>query len=178
MPLSALFILFDFIVQNPHHAETRSNLTLLDIASGHFSQLEHVSGGSLPGNHLSEFAHIARRYVQELPSPSPAAGPSTEQGTTTLGVTQADASLETSAEGDTVSTVRGVCDWASKLSDPFVTFQQTCRNHELSSSADRMEDMGDSIDFDVSTCFDDFAGTVEFLSDVDVRALLSSSFLS
>ncbi|KAF4477535.1 Fumonisin cluster-specific transcription factor FUM21 [Colletotrichum fructicola Nara gc5] len=67
MPLSALFILFDFIIYNPLHPDVRSNLTLLDIAVGHFSLLDHASGGSLPGSHLSEFSHIARRYVHELP---------------------------------------------------------------------------------------------------------------
>lgn len=107
MPLSALFILFDFIVQNPHHADTRANLTLLDIASGHFSQLEHVSAGVLPGNHLSEFAHIARRYVQELPPPRSAASQGTGQSTTGLGTTEPDASLEASAARDTVSAVSG-----------------------------------------------------------------------
>lgn len=66
----------------------------------------------------------------------------------------------------------------ASLSDSVLTFQQTCPGHEISSSAGKMDDMGDSIDFDVSTCFDDFSGTVAFLSDVDVRALLSSSFLS
>lgn len=106
MPLSAIFILFDFIVQSPHHADTRANLTLMDIVSGHFSQLEHVSAGSLPGNHLSEFAHIARRYVQELPTPPADTRPSTGKATTTLDVTQTDASLETGAAGDTVSKAR------------------------------------------------------------------------
>lgn len=67
MPLSALFILFDFIIYNPLHPDVRSNLTLLDIAVGHFSLLDHASDGSLPGSHLSEFSHIARRYVHELP---------------------------------------------------------------------------------------------------------------
>ncbi|CAI0643284.1 unnamed protein product, partial [Colletotrichum noveboracense] len=67
MPLSALFILFDFIIYNPLHPDVRSNLTLLDIAVGHFSLLDHASDGSLPGIHRSEFSHIARRYVHELP---------------------------------------------------------------------------------------------------------------
>lgn len=37
--------------------------------------------------------------------------------------------------------------------------------------------MGNSMNFDESIVFDDFTGTADFLSDVDVRALLSSSFL-
>lgn len=177
MPLSALFILFDFVVQNPHHAETRANLTLLDIVSGHFSQLEHVSAGSLPGNYLSESAHIARRYVQELPTPPSYDGPSMGQATTELGVIQADAPLATSAASDTVSIAQGAYDWVNKLSSSFLMFQQSFQTYEMTSRVDGVEDMRDRMNFDESICFDDFAGTADFLSDVDVRALLSSSFL-
>lgn len=42
---------------------------------------------------------------------------------------------------------------------------------------DAVEYTGNGIDFDESTAFDEFAGTVDFLSDVDVRALFSSSFM-
>ncbi|KKY15470.1 putative fungal specific transcription factor [Diplodia seriata] len=66
MPLSALFILFDFVVHNPVHPETNNNLALLDIAGGHFSHLEYVSNGTLPASLVAEFAHIARQYVQDF----------------------------------------------------------------------------------------------------------------
>ncbi|OJD30283.1 fungal specific transcription factor domain containing protein [Diplodia corticola] len=66
MPLSALFILFDFVVHNPVHPETNNNLALLDIAGGHFSHLECVSRGTLPASLVAEFAHIARQYVQDF----------------------------------------------------------------------------------------------------------------
>ncbi|KAK0647615.1 Sphingolipid C9-methyltransferase 2 [Lasiodiplodia hormozganensis] len=66
MPLSALFILFDFVVHNPVHPETNNNLALLDIAGGHFSHLEYVSQGTLPASLAAEFAHIARQYVQDF----------------------------------------------------------------------------------------------------------------
>jgi hypothetical protein len=68
MPLSALFILFDFVVQNPTHPETKSNLSLLGIAAGYFCRLEYASGGSLPSSLLSDFTHIARQYVQDSES--------------------------------------------------------------------------------------------------------------
>lgn len=67
MPLSALLILFDFVIHNPHHTDTASNLALLDIACGHFSLLELASNGSLPGSYLTEFAHIARQFINHLP---------------------------------------------------------------------------------------------------------------
>lgn len=68
MPLSALFILFDFVVHNPNHRETRSNLALLDVASGYFSRLEYATEGSLPSSLLSDFAHIARQFVRDVQS--------------------------------------------------------------------------------------------------------------
>lgn len=46
-----------------HDQETQTNLTLLDMAAGHFSRIEYASGGFLPGSLISEFAHIAREYV-------------------------------------------------------------------------------------------------------------------
>ncbi|KAF2179589.1 hypothetical protein K469DRAFT_730588 [Zopfia rhizophila CBS 207.26] len=62
MPLAALFILFDFVVHNPTHPETRACLAYLDIAAGYFSRLEFASGGSCPSSLLSEFTYIARQY--------------------------------------------------------------------------------------------------------------------
>ncbi|KAE8354945.1 fungal-specific transcription factor domain-containing protein [Aspergillus coremiiformis] len=66
MPLVALFILFDFVVHNPTHPETKTNLAMLDIVSGHFALLEHASNGSVPGSLVSEFAHIAHQHVKDV----------------------------------------------------------------------------------------------------------------
>ncbi|KAH9209023.1 fungal-specific transcription factor, partial [Leptodontidium sp. 2 PMI_412] len=66
MPLFALFILFDFVVHNPTHPETRNNLSLLGIVAGYFCRLEYASRGSLPSSLLSNFAGIARQYVDDL----------------------------------------------------------------------------------------------------------------
>ncbi|KAM5342284.1 hypothetical protein ACJ41O_013250 [Fusarium nematophilum] len=65
IPICALFVLFDQVINDPRHVDARSNLALLDIAGGHFSRLEFVSGGSLPGSLIAEFAYIAREYVNE-----------------------------------------------------------------------------------------------------------------
>lgn len=43
---------------------------MLDIGSGHFSRIEYRSGGYLPGSLISEFAHIARDYVNDMQSRS------------------------------------------------------------------------------------------------------------
>lgn len=64
LPLTAMFILFDFVIHNPAHPETSSNLALLEVAGGHFSRLEYVTGGSLPSSILAQFAYLARTYVR------------------------------------------------------------------------------------------------------------------
>ncbi|KAJ9156664.1 Fungal specific transcription factor [Pleurostoma richardsiae] len=161
MPLSALFILFDFVIHNPFHSDTRSNLTLLDVASGHFSLLEHVSAGLLPGNHLSEFAHIARQYVQELPVPPNE--PSRQLDLEQEASSQGGRAEETAAEngGDTVPSQRG------------------CGNDGLDDIY--MGDMDASV---VSEPLDypipyNFAGStdIQAMAGVDFRTLFSSSFL-
>ncbi|RNJ52781.1 hypothetical protein D7B24_002890 [Verticillium nonalfalfae] len=49
----------------PLHVNTPSHLALLDMAGGHFSRIEYRSQGYLPGSLISEFAHIAREYVND-----------------------------------------------------------------------------------------------------------------
>ncbi|KAF4976125.1 hypothetical protein FZEAL_7144 [Fusarium zealandicum] len=63
MPLSALFILFDFIIHNPRHTRTEENLVLLDTVSRYFAIVDSISRGALPGSIISEFASIARQFV-------------------------------------------------------------------------------------------------------------------
>ncbi|KPM43985.1 hypothetical protein AK830_g2504 [Neonectria ditissima] len=65
IPILALFILFEEVINDPKHKDTASNLALLDIAGGHFSRIEYSSEGSLPGSLIAEFAYIAREYVNE-----------------------------------------------------------------------------------------------------------------
>lgn len=62
MPMSGLFILFDFVMNNPLDEETRDNMTLLDVVTGYFSHLEYISKGALPGSIFSEFTQIAREF--------------------------------------------------------------------------------------------------------------------
>lgn len=64
VPLSALFILFDFVIHNPNHMQTKSNLSLLGIAAGYFCRLEYTSGGVYPTSILSDVAHFARDFVR------------------------------------------------------------------------------------------------------------------
>ncbi|KAK6225679.1 hypothetical protein QIS74_01726 [Colletotrichum tabaci] len=66
IPITALFVLFDIVIHDPQLPDTASNLALLDMAAGHFSRIEFVSGGAVPGSLIAEFAKIARDYVNEI----------------------------------------------------------------------------------------------------------------
>lgn len=66
MPLSALFILFDFVVHNPYHPESSTNLTFLDVVGAYFTRLEYSTGGSLPSSLVAEFALIARQFIRDI----------------------------------------------------------------------------------------------------------------
>lgn len=59
-------MLFDIVIHDPQLPDTASNLALLDMAAGHFSRIEFVSGGAVPGSLIAEFAKIARDYVNEI----------------------------------------------------------------------------------------------------------------
>ncbi|KAJ5633714.1 hypothetical protein N7528_001556, partial [Penicillium herquei] len=68
VPLSAIFILFDFVIHNPSHAETKSNIALLGVGSGYFCRVEFSSNGRLQFSLLSDLAQIARDYIQDVES--------------------------------------------------------------------------------------------------------------
>lgn len=111
MPLSALFILFDFVIHNPNHPDTQSNITLLNIVSGHFNFLEHASHGSLPGSHLSRFAHIAQEYVQEVTKSSSEIVEPTHHNNEArqiVGHSSADKNLSTSQQAKGATTVEPI----------------------------------------------------------------------
>ncbi|KAL2867584.1 fungal specific transcription factor domain-containing protein [Aspergillus lucknowensis] len=64
-PLSASFILFDFIVHHPAHPDTTRNLSLLSTVGAYFCHLDYISGGTIPISLLSDMASIARDYVRD-----------------------------------------------------------------------------------------------------------------
>ncbi|KAJ5805825.1 uncharacterized protein N7503_003427 [Penicillium pulvis] len=68
MPMTALFILFDFIIHNPAHVDVGSSLVLLESVTGYFSALEYATGGYLPGSMLMQFASIARAFHSSPPA--------------------------------------------------------------------------------------------------------------
>ena len=66
MPMVAMFIVFDFVIHNPLHAETRKNLSYLDIVAAHYAILDLLAQGTIHDAKVAEFTSIARLYVQAL----------------------------------------------------------------------------------------------------------------
>jgi hypothetical protein len=60
----AMFIIFDFVIQNPLHPETKTNLSYLDIIAAHFARLDLAAQGTLHDAKVAEFTSIARLYVE------------------------------------------------------------------------------------------------------------------
>lgn len=65
MPLAAMFILFESIVHDPTHSQSKDHLLFLDMAAGYFGRLEYESGGGLQGSIFSEFTLLAREFVRK-----------------------------------------------------------------------------------------------------------------
>lgn len=86
IPASAMLILFDFVIHNPTHIETDTNLKILDTAAGFFGRIQYATGGSFPSMIMSGFAHIASDYVRRTRaghSPSASANPTSMPGQST-----------------------------------------------------------------------------------------------
>ncbi|PVH91671.1 hypothetical protein DM02DRAFT_663725 [Periconia macrospinosa] len=66
MPMVAMFIVFDFVVHNPLHAETRKNLSYLDIVAAHYARLDLLAHGTIHDAKVAEFTSIARLYVEKM----------------------------------------------------------------------------------------------------------------
>jgi hypothetical protein len=65
LPLSAMFLLFDMVIQRPTHQETEIDLALLDTLAGYFSRFDYATGGSAPCSLFSGFAYIANQFVRD-----------------------------------------------------------------------------------------------------------------
>ncbi|KIW05071.1 hypothetical protein, variant 1 [Verruconis gallopava] len=63
MPISACFVLFDFVINNPAHAETGKFLSLLGIVAGYFNRLEFCTDGVVRSTAAAEIAEMARQFI-------------------------------------------------------------------------------------------------------------------
>lgn len=66
MPQSALFILFDVIVESPTDPGTKKSLSHLQILVAYFARLAYATGNELIGSVPSEFFQMATKFVQEV----------------------------------------------------------------------------------------------------------------
>ncbi|CZR44008.1 uncharacterized protein FPRO_13816 [Fusarium proliferatum ET1] len=64
MPQAALFILFDFIIENSCHEETKNNLSYMQIATSYFMRLQYVTGNMVFGTVVTQFLQIATKFVE------------------------------------------------------------------------------------------------------------------
>lgn len=64
MPQAALFVLFDFIIENPCHEETKKNLSYMQIATSYFMRLQYVTGNMAFGTISTQFLQIATKFVE------------------------------------------------------------------------------------------------------------------
>lgn len=108
MPLTALFVLFDFVIHNPTHNETESGMAYLDRAVGHFLLLDSASNGELPGAIVSGFAEIARRHVAKARGVAPTVPE------TPVGLHDSDMQREHHGLGNSFISVRAVTNSGQK----------------------------------------------------------------
>lgn len=66
MPQSALFILFDLIIESPIDFRTKKRLSYLQILVAYFNRLANTTAQELVGSVPSEFFQIATTFVQEM----------------------------------------------------------------------------------------------------------------
>ncbi|KAL3441412.1 hypothetical protein BJX65DRAFT_313852 [Aspergillus insuetus] len=124
LPLSALFILFDFVIHHPTDPEIRSYLTLLDIVAGHFSQLDHASNGVIPSSYLSEFSHMARQYVQNGSKQTPTTGSTWNDPGTGLGADGTSGGHSTTTPAPMPATATGITT-TSMFPNPSLSIPET-----------------------------------------------------
>lgn len=63
IPVIAAFVLFDFVVHNPKHPETKKNMAYMDIAAGFFTRVDLASHGFIQGTLFAELVQIARQHL-------------------------------------------------------------------------------------------------------------------
>lgn len=108
----ATFILFDFVVNNPNHSETKRNIVYLDIAAGYFQRLDLAVPGSPVGYLIAEFSTIAKEYIKQQKN-----SPQLQQ--TNRHEPQAHlASLASTAQGVTEELIGDFSNPALSLQDP------------------------------------------------------------
>ncbi|RKK21210.1 hypothetical protein BFJ67_g17402 [Fusarium oxysporum f. sp. cepae] len=68
MPQSALFLLFDFIIENPCHEETQKDLSYMQIIASYFMRLQYATQDDADSTLSTEFYQIASKFVENVAS--------------------------------------------------------------------------------------------------------------
>ncbi|KAF4435193.1 transcriptional regulatory [Fusarium acutatum] len=66
MPMVAMFTVFDFVMHNPLHAETRKNLSYLDIVAAHYARFDLLAQVTIHDAKVAEFTSIARLCFETI----------------------------------------------------------------------------------------------------------------
>ncbi|KAI3572434.1 hypothetical protein IWW34DRAFT_891967 [Fusarium oxysporum f. sp. albedinis] len=66
MPQSALFLLFDFIIEHPLDSEARHNLSYIQLAASYFTRLQFATKNDIDGTIPAEFLQIATKFVEDM----------------------------------------------------------------------------------------------------------------
>lgn len=66
MPQSALFLLFDFVIEYPGHPETKKNLSYMQIVASYFVRLQYSTNIGVYGTIPSEFFQIAAKFIEDM----------------------------------------------------------------------------------------------------------------
>ena len=66
MPQSALFVLFDFVVEYPVHEETKNNLAYLQLVVSYFMRVAIATKERLYDSVSTEFWQIATSFVEDV----------------------------------------------------------------------------------------------------------------
>ncbi|KAK5055327.1 hypothetical protein LTR84_013077 [Exophiala bonariae] len=100
IPLSAFLSLFHLVIDNPKHAETRDNLTFLDVAAGYFRRLEYATKQEFPFSIFPKLVSVAQEFVQKLPL---AAATASAMEVETLPISEDEVGMGAGVELQTIS---------------------------------------------------------------------------
>ncbi|KAG4254691.1 hypothetical protein FPRO03_14174 [Fusarium proliferatum] len=68
IPQSALFLLFDFIIENPCHEETQKDLSYMQMVASYFMRLQYATPDDADSALSTEFYQIASKFVEDVAS--------------------------------------------------------------------------------------------------------------
>ncbi|KAG4253852.1 hypothetical protein FPRO03_14223 [Fusarium proliferatum] len=68
MPQSALFLLFDFIIENPYHEETQKDLSYMQMVASYFMRFQYATKDNADSTLSTELYQIASKFLEDVAS--------------------------------------------------------------------------------------------------------------